>query len=243
VEARQRIRVLIVDDHPVMARGIQMALAEHPDLEVVGVARDASETERLADETRPNVLLADFHLPDASGADLARTLRRRHPRLMVLMLSADDAEERIADAIEAGAVGYIIKTESAATLAAAIRRAAAGEILLAAPMLARLVAAQRRSAAARGERSRILESLTPRQRQVLQLIAKGLDNRRIAGRLGVAVNTVRGYTQDLLEKMGAHSKLEAVARASELGLFDDPASAGLPGDASASTSRRSGPIP
>lgn len=206
-----------------MAHGLAVTLGDEPDLDVVGVARDGAQAEELAPRARPDVVLTDFHLPDGSGAEFARAVRRRLPQVRVLMLSADNDEERVAEAVAAGAVGYMIKTESAEGVADGIRRAAAGEILLPAGALARLIGVQRRTADARAERQRVLATLTPRQREVLRLIARGADSRKIAEELGVAVNTVRGYTQELLEKLEVHSKLEAVARAGELGLLGDDA--------------------
>lgn len=218
---RRPVKVVVVEDHPVTARGIALVLGEHDDIDVVGTARTAADGERLAAEHRPDVLLADLHLPDRTGAELAESVRGIRPDIAVVILSADDSEEAMLEAVEAGAVGYLVKSEVDSGIPDAVRRAAAGDMLVPPEMLAGLLQRRRRSAAEQAERERARASLTKREMDVLRLCAEGLDNARIAQRLELRVNSVRGYAQSLLEKLGAHSKLEAVAIAGRLGLLDD----------------------
>jgi DNA-binding NarL/FixJ family response regulator len=132
----------------------------------------------------------------------------------------DDSDELMLAALEAGASGYLVKTASGADVAEAVRRAAEGEILIPARELATLLTRRRLQARRQTERSRRLDSLTPRERQILGLMAEGMDNREVARRLGVSYATVRSHVRNLLGKLGARSKLEAVVRAVDWGLPD-----------------------
>lgn len=203
-----------------MARGIALTLAEEADIECVGVARTAGEALRLAQERQADVLLADFHLPDRSGAELVRELLGSGRVRRAVMLSGDDSEDTLLEAVNAGVSGFIVKTEPAEEIGRALRRVADGEMLVPAETLHALLVRQSTRSDRRAELERLRHDLTARERDVLLLIAEGLDNRAIAGRLGVSVNTVRGYAQDLLEKLDAHSKLEAVVIAGRIGLLD-----------------------
>jgi two-component system nitrate/nitrite response regulator NarL len=164
------------------------------------------------------VAVADYWLPDGTGVDATMALREHWPELVVVFLSADDSDESMLAALEAAASGYLVKSASGADVVAAVRRAAEGEILIPARQLAALLARRRERAQQQAERSRLLESLTPRERQILGLMAEGMDNRDIARQLGVSYTTVRSHVRHLLSKLSAHSKLEAVVKAAEWGL-------------------------
>ncbi len=203
-----------------MARGIALTLADEADIECVGVARTAAETVRLAQERHADVLLADFHLPDRSGAELVRELLASGRVRRAVVLSGDDSEDTLLEAVNAGASGFLVKTEPGEEIGRALRRVADGEMLVPAETLRALLVRQAARSDRRAELERLQKDLTARERDVLRLIADGLDNRAVAERLGVSVNTVRGYAQGLLEKLGAHSKLEAVVIAGRIGLLD-----------------------
>ncbi|MFZ0218033.1 MAG: response regulator transcription factor [Candidatus Dormiibacterota bacterium] len=207
------VRVLIVDDHRVVADGLRLVLGEYPDLEVVGIAGDGLTALRLASATPPDVVLVDYRLPDMTGVDLAARLRTSVPGLRVLFLSMVMSAALIREAVRAGARGYLVKTQPAEELVDAVRRAAAGEMLISASTLVDLVVGT-------DEGAQLLDRLTPRDHDVLRLLAEGLDNRAIAARLGIGYVTVRSHVRNLSSKLGAHSKLEIVARAAELGLID-----------------------
>lgn len=207
------MRVLIVDDHRVVADGLRLVLGEYPDLEVVGIAGDGLTALRLASATPPDVVLVDYRLPDMTGVDLAARLRTSVPGLRVLFLSMVMSAALIREAVRAGARGYLVKTQPAEELVDAVRRAAAGEMLISASTLVDLVVGT-------DEGAQLLDRLTPRDHDVLRLLAEGLDNRAIAARLGIGYVTVRSHVRNLSSKLGAHSKLEIVARAAELGLID-----------------------
>ncbi len=214
------IRVLIVEDLRVLAEGLELVLGRHGDMQVVGLAGTVAEATRMAAEQRPNIVLMDYYLPDGTGAQAATAIRRDLPEVGVVMLTAETNQDSLLAAVEAGACGYLQKTQAASQVVDAVRRAAEGEMLIPAATLAGLVARQRERLHEQSERTRLLAALTPREREILTLMAQGLDNRAIAEQLVISFTTVRGHVQSILQKLGAHSKLEAVARASEYGLVE-----------------------
>jgi two-component system nitrate/nitrite response regulator NarL len=208
--------VLLVEDHRVVAEGISALLSDDPALEVVGWVASVGEAERLTLPGRVDVVVADYWLPDGTGVEAVTALRARWPDAAVLFLSVDDTDEVMLAALEAGAAGYLVKSAGAADVVSAVRRAAEGEILVPPHRLAALLTLRRE----RAERSRRLSSLTPREREILSLMAEGMDNREVAARLHVSYATVRSHVRHLLGKLGARSKLEAVVRAADWGLPD-----------------------
>jgi DNA-binding NarL/FixJ family response regulator len=155
----------------------------------------------------------DFRLPDGTGADAAVRIREHRPEAAVIFLSADDSDQAMLAAIEAGASGYLVKSAAGAEIVETVRRAADGEMLIAAPKLAALLARRRDVAGQDDDRTRRLEELTPREHEILQLMTQGMDNREIAGQLSIAYPTVRSHVRKVLEKLGARSRLEAVVKA------------------------------
>lgn len=217
--ARQ-VKVLIVEDHKVVAQGLRSLISQEPDLEVLGVASSVEEAARVGRELKPDVLLVDFRLPDGNGAEAVAAIRRTNPKVKVLFLSAVDNPGALMTAIQVGARGYLLKANAAEEVVKAVRRVAAGEMLISATALAALIAEK-------GEQTHLLDTLTQRERQVLGLIAQGLDNRTVADRLGVEYGTVRSHVRNLIAKLEVHNKMQAIVRAAQLGLLE-PQSAGLP---------------
>jgi DNA-binding NarL/FixJ family response regulator len=205
--------VLIVDHRRVVADGLGLVLDRNPDLHVVGIAGDAGEALRMASTAGPDVVLVDRRLPDATGAEVAARLRVRQPEVRVLLLSDMLSNPLLEEAVRAGARGYLLMTQPAEELVDAVRRAAADEMLIPAARLAELMVGA-------GQGAQLLDRLTPREQDVLRLLAAGLDNRRIAARLGIGYVTVRSHLRSLSSKLDAHSKLEVLARAAELGLIE-----------------------
>jgi RNA polymerase sigma factor (sigma-70 family) len=160
-------------------------------------------------------VVLDYWLPDRTGAEAVAALRAYRPDAAVVFLSADDSDEVILAALEAGASGYLVKSSGGADVAGAVRRAAEGEILIPARQLAALLTRRRQQARQQADQSRRLASLTPREREILGLMAEGMDNREIAQRLSISYATVRSHVRHLLGKLGARSKLEAVVRAAD----------------------------
>jgi len=207
------IRVVLVDDHEMVAESFERMLATMPDIQVVAVAGTAAAAVAAANEHVPDVIVMDYLLPDDLGAVAATRIRSEHPQIKILMLTGSDDPRGLAAALKAGCVGYFQTTGAFRELPAAIRAAAAGGVVISPQDLERLAAHPQASAASTA-------SLTRREREVLVLVAQGLPNRAIAERLFLSVNTVRTHVQTILDKMGAHSKLEAVRLAESHGLLD-----------------------
>jgi DNA-binding NarL/FixJ family response regulator len=214
-----RIRVLIVDDHPVVADSLSRLLDEVDDMQVLGIATSAEESIRMTRAEVADVVLMDLVLPDGSGAEAALTILRENPLIKVLFLSAHHGGEALLNALEAGGSGHIFKGAGGAAVIDGIRRVASGETLVAPEVLSALAARRRQKDELRGERTRILATLTSKEHEVLVRLSQGLTTMAISDELGIGVATVRSYVQRIIEKLGAHSKLEAVARAKDLGLL------------------------
>ena len=216
----EKIGVLIVDDHRLLAAGLVAALAGEPDLDVVGSASTVADAVRLAAEHRPQVALVDYHLPDGTGAEAAARMRADLPDLVVVMMSGDMSDRAFLESVEAGAAAYLGKTEEIARLADAIRRTAAGEVMLPPARLAEALRESRAASARARDAERRLSSLTPREREVLLLLAEGMGSREIAEQLSVSLPTARGHVQVVLEKLGVHSREDAVRVAVEAGAIE-----------------------
>ena len=210
-----RVRVLVVDDHAVLATSLGQVLDAEPDLTTVGVAGTLAEARTLLRSTRPDVLLLDHRLPDGDGVAAIPELRAVRPEVQVVVLTASAADHVLIAAIEAGASGFVSKTRSLDEVTSAVRAAASGEALISPEMLARLL-----PRLARGS-TRQHQELTEREREVLGLLAGGLTNAAIAAELVVSVHTVRNHIANLSAKLGAHSKLEALSIAVREGLLPD----------------------
>lgn len=210
------IRVLLVEDHRTLAEALELALRAAGDIEIVGSAPTVVTATRLITSARPQVVLADHHLPDGDVGRLSPALDAISPRPALVILTADSSDAAMAVAVEAGAAGHLLKTAGLEEIARAVRRAADGELVLPRPVL--LAALRHRTLARRRESV----ALTERERQVLTLMAEGADSQGIAERLGVSLHTARDHAQAVLEKLDARSRLQAVARAYELGLLGPP---------------------
>ncbi|EYR62922.1 LuxR family transcriptional regulator [Actinotalea ferrariae CF5-4] len=205
-------RVLVVDDHRTFAELLARALCDEPDLECVGDAQSASSARLQVDLLRPDIVVTDVDLgKDAEdGIALTRSLTASHPDLLVVVLSALADGELVRRAAAAGAVGVVPKDGSVGELLDVLRRVRRGDLVLHPELLSFLLTET--------DRSRAADDLTPREHDVLELLADGLDARAIARELGISVHTCRGYVKSLLVKLDAHTQLEAVVAASRRGL-------------------------
>ena len=206
------IRVLIVDDERLFAELLRVALRSAIGIEVVDVVHDVTTAVRRMSELRPDVVLADYHLPDGTGADIARTVRATLPDTSVLILTGDPSVATLSDVARSGAVGHLIKDRPFDEVVEGVRAAALGEILFAPSELQRLLLE-------RESRPRPLEPLTARELEVLQLLAEGASTAQASEQLGISSATLRAHVQAILRKLGAHSRLEAVAEAARLGVI------------------------
>jgi len=204
------IRVAVVDDHPIVRDGIIANLRDASDVAVAGSASDAREALELVRRERPDVVLLDLELPDRSGLDLIAELKAVHAGLHVVIFSAYGGEERVAAALSRGADSYVLKGTPSDELLATIRAAAAGQPRLGAEVAAQLLRSLHTPPHLR---------VTPREREVLALLEEGLSNKAIAERLGVAERTVRFHVGEILERLGARNRAQAVAYAKSRGLL------------------------
>jgi len=211
------IRVLIVEDHLVVAEGLSALLGSYSDLAVVAIATSVADVVRAMGTVCPDVAMVDFHLPDGTGADAADQIRAYCGETAVVFLSADDSDERLLEAIEAGASSYQLKSASGEQIIESIRAAAAGETVIPAGAIATALAARRRITRERSIHEQMIASLTPRETQILALMIDGIDNRSMAERLHISYATVRTHVRSILGKLGARSQLDAVAKATQLG--------------------------
>jgi two-component system response regulator DevR len=209
------IRVLIVDDHEVLAASLAMVLDREDDITTVGTAANLAQARVMIPSSRPDVVLLDHRLPDGDGVGAIRELRALRPGVEVVVLTASAADHVLVAAIDAGASGFLSKTRGLQEVTAAVRAAAVGESVISPEMLARLMTRFHR-----GRENKAAE-LTEREREVLALVAEGLSNAAIAERLVVSVHTVRNHIAGLSAKLGAHSKLEALSIAVRQGLLPD----------------------
>jgi DNA-binding NarL/FixJ family response regulator len=211
------IRVLIVEDHPVVAEGLSSLLEDFPDLVVVGCVASVAGVVAVLGEMSPDVAVIDFHLPDGTGADAADRIRARSPSTAIVFLSADDSDELLLAAIEAGASSFLLKSASGIQIVHAIRSAAGGETLIPAGTITGVLARERESARQHAKQAELLGSLTHREQEILALMIQGADNRTVARRLSISYATVRTHVRSILAKLGARSQLEAVAKATRWG--------------------------
>jgi DNA-binding NarL/FixJ family response regulator len=211
---------MIVDDHASFAESLQEVLRRYPDIEVVATVGSVAEAVRVALEVRPRVILMDQRLPDGSGATAAARVFAAGLETSIVMLTGGGGDDDLLDAVQAGVSGYLLKTGRVAEIVDAIRRVAEGELLIPASTLSELLQRARDRTQAHADRAAIVESLTPREREVLRRMATPDDVGKIADLLGISRHTARGYMQTVIEKLGAHSRLGAVLKAQELGLLE-----------------------
>jgi DNA-binding NarL/FixJ family response regulator len=210
------IRVLVVDDHQVLADSLVRVLAAEADVHPVGVAPDLATARRMIAEHRPDVVLLDHALPDGEGAHAVRPLTEAQPGLAVVMLTASTSDRVLGAAMEAGAAGFISKSSGLDELVSAVRAAARGDAVVSPQLLTRLLVRMRKEAQGIGH------DLTDREREILALLSRGLTNVAISEQLFLSVHTVRNHIANLSAKLGAHSKLEALAIAVREGLVEPP---------------------
>ena len=213
-DGRAPVRVLVVDDHEVLSGSLALVVDAEADMESVGVARDLAEARRRVVDVQPDVILLDRRLPDGDGIEAIPELRALCPETRIVVLTASDTDQVLVQAIEAGASGFLSKSRGLGEVIGAVRTAAAGEAVISGEMLSRLLPKLTRSGGPSVE-------LTPREQEVLSLLADGKSNAAIAEVLFVSVHTVRNHVANLSSKLGAHSKLEALSIAVRRGLLPD----------------------
>lgn len=208
-----KARVLIVEDHQVVADGLAALINDQKDMVVIGQAGSVSEAIARATELSPDIVLMDFRLTDGTGADAGTSIRQVRPETKLIFLTREDGDAVRFAALEAGASAFVHKSRAAAEVVDAIRVVAAGGSTFTPRSISALINKRR-------EMESQLERLTPREKEVLRLMAEGTASREIASRLGISYTTVRTHIRSLGSKLGVHSKLEAIIKARELALVE-----------------------
>jgi len=208
-----RIRVVIVENHQLVSESIALLLSGQADMDVVGKATSVLGAAVLPRLLAPDVVVMDYHLDDGTGRDATLAMREAFPSARFVFLSRDDSDDARLAAVEAGASAYIHKSSPGSELIAAIRKVAQGGSLISPAMVARLVSRGR-------DREHMRVSLSPREREVLQLMADGVGTRQIGHRLGISYSTVRTHVRSISAKLGARSMVNAVVTARELALVN-----------------------
>lgn len=208
------IKVLVVEDHRMVAQAMVEWLGRDPEITITGVTDTGGEGIKVARREKPDVVLMDFDLPDMEGTEATRTILRTSPQTKVVMVTGWMDESTLANAMEAGCIGYITKERDLSELSTAVRAAARGEALVSMDLLPRIL--RRFQRPPRPARS----NLTNRETEVLKLLTRGLSNEQIASRLGLSQQTVRTHVQRIIGKLGCHSKLEAVTTAVRRGIVN-----------------------
>jgi DNA-binding NarL/FixJ family response regulator len=221
LSARPQVRIVVVDDQEVVRAGFGVLLDTQPDFTVVGSAADGAEAIRVCRELRPDVVLMDVRMPVMDGIEATREITAEAgdgDRPRILVLTTFDLDEHVYDALSAGASGFLLKAVTADRLFDAVRVVAAGEALLAPTVTRRLIAEFARLRPRPLPHGATLGALTPRETEVLRLIAEGLSNTEIAGRLVVGEETVKTHVGRVLSKLGLRDRTQAVVMAYESGL-------------------------
>lgn len=218
MDSGQPIRILVVDDHTLFRRGLTALLATDARFNVVGDAADAGEAQRRARDLSPDLILLDNHLPGVTGVAAMPSLKEVAPNARILMLTVSEDDADLGGALQAGAAGYLLKNMEGDELADAIVRAMQGESVIAPAMTAKLVAAYRNAAAvpkpeAAATPGSLIDTLSPRELEILRGIARGESNKEIARTLGIAETTVKVHVQSVLRKLDVTSRVQAAVYA------------------------------
>jgi DNA-binding NarL/FixJ family response regulator len=208
---RTRIDVLVVDDHRTFAEALRIALEQEKDLSVVGVATSGAESVSLAEDHAPDVVLMDIEMPGMDGIEAIRKIKERAQEARVVVVSAHQGELVMARAVEAGASGFLSKETALTDIVQSVRLAYQGEPLMQPDVVRRVLRHLRHRRAQAATEQQRADRLTPRETEILQLMASGLSTDDIATELSVSPYTLRTHVQNILTKLGVHSKLEALA--------------------------------
>jgi NarL family two-component system response regulator LiaR len=216
--ARETIKVLIVDDHPVFREGLRQCLAARKELRVLAAVGGGEEMwKAIRTHGRPHIILMDVEMPGEGGIELAKALHEQQPDVRVIMLTAFSDSERVFAALKAGAVGYLLKNVSPDEIRATVERAAAGEPMLSGEIAGRVLREFERERAEERYREQ-LTGLTPREEEILKLLATGESNREIGKRLFISEQTVKNHVASIFRKLQVNDRTKAALLAVKLGL-------------------------
>jgi DNA-binding NarL/FixJ family response regulator len=216
------VRVLVVDDHPVFRTGMVTILAELPDITAVGEASDGPSAIEATGALRPDIVLMDLRMPGMSGLEATKRITTKHPEVAVVVLTMDEDDDSVFAALRAGARGYLLKEDNGEDVRQALLGVARGEAVFGPRIAQRVLAFFARTPAGAPLAAVPFPQLTDREREVLDLLSRGLDNASIARRLVLSEKTVRNRVSDVLAKLRARSRAEAVVLARDAGLGSGP---------------------
>ena len=223
------MRIALVDDHELARDGLRDMLADEPDIEIIGEAADGREAIELCRRARPDLVLMDLRMPRMDGLAATRAIKQEHPGISVLVMTMHENPDYLLEALRAGAAGYILKDAARDDVISAIRGVLSGESPLAPELAANLLrrlalkGAQEHAQGPRdANRAKLPQPLTPREMEVLELLALGKTNRQVAQDFVVSVGTVKNHVEHLMGKLGVSDRTQAVVRALELGIISFP---------------------
>ncbi len=217
--AESKIRLLLADDHAVVRSGLRMLLQSEPDLTIVGEAENGAQAVSQAIALQPDVVVMDISMPDMNGIEATRRIKAACPNTAVLALTVHEDDQYFFEMLSAGASGYVPKRAAPDDLVSAIRAVREGGVFLY-PSVAKMLVRDYLHRVERGERPSTYDELTPREREVLTLIAEGLRNQEIADRLVLSVKTVDRHRENIMRKLNLHRRIDLVKYAIEKGLID-----------------------
>lgn len=216
--AKRNIEILLVDDHAIVRQGLRALLESEPNLKVVGEAGNGYDALELVKELRPDIMLLDVMMPNLNGLEVARQISKQFRFTRIIILSMYDDEGFVLEALANGALGYVLKDSNSSDLIKAIHEVTAGRRYLSSPLSDRAIAAYQTFARSGGVEK--YDTLTTREREVLQLTVEGFTNAEVAAKLGVSVRTAETHRANLMNKLDIHSQAELVRYAIKRGIID-----------------------
>ena len=214
-----KIRVLVADDHTIVREGVSLLLQGQPDIEVVGEAKDGCEAVEKCLQLHPDVVLMDMAMPELNGLEATKRIKASRPETHILVLTVHESDEYFFQALQAGASGYLLKGATSAELVAAVRAVSSGGIFLHPDVAQKLVAEYLRRISSDHSSSTRYDGLTPREKEVLILIAEGHTNQQIAEQLVLSPSTVQTHRTNIMEKLNLHNRAELIKYAIRQGLI------------------------
>ncbi len=215
---RSRTRILIADDHPLIREALGRVFSSQKDMEVVGEAADGGEAVELATKLKPDVLVMDIMMPKIDGLEASRRIKKLAPKVAILILTAYDDDSYVLGLLEAGAAGYLIKSARGQDLVDAVRSIRSGEFVLHPKIIEKLLH-RAVTGSVKVEQKKLVEPLTPREKEILRLVASGMSNKEIADKLYLSLRTVKAHLSNIFNKMEVASRSEALVTALKLGII------------------------